>query len=186
MKIYTKGGDKGHTSLIGGERVAKTDSRVEAYGTVDELTAYTALLADMLMEDERMDDCTQMLRHIESHLMTVASLLAVGEGGQDKVAALNDASVEMLEQWIDSMQEALPAIDKFTIPGGDRRLSMCHVCRTVCRRAERLIIALSEEAPVCPSVVAFINRLSDLLFVYARYINKMEGVDEISWKNDCF
>ena len=96
MKIYTKGGDKGRTSLIGGERVAKTDSRVEAYGTVDELTSFTALLADMLMEDERFEDCTELLRKVESHLMTVASLLAVGKGGEDKVAALNDASVEEL------------------------------------------------------------------------------------------
>lgn len=182
MKIYTKGGDKGRTSLIGGERVAKTDSRVEAYGTVDELTAYTALLADMLMEDERMDDCTQMLRHIESHLMTVASLLAVGEGGQDKVAALNDASVEMLEQWIDSMQEALPAIDKFTIPGGDRRLSMCHVCRTVCRRAERAALRADKEYGVAECSKVYLNRLSDLFYVLGRTITLRAQVEEILWR----
>ena len=88
MKIYTKGGDKGRTSLIGGERVLKSDSRVEAYGTIDELTAFTALLADKLMADKRFEDCTEQLRQVESHLMTVAALLAVGEGGQDKVAAL--------------------------------------------------------------------------------------------------
>jgi cob(I)alamin adenosyltransferase len=182
MKIYTKGGDKGRTSLIGGERVAKTDSRVEAYGTVDELTAYTALLADMLMEDERMDDCTQMLRHIESHLMTVASLLAVGEGGQDKVAALNDASVEMLEQWIDSMQEVLPAIDKFTIPGGDRRLSMCHVCRTVCRRAERAALRADQEHGVAQSAKVYLNRLSDLYYTLGRTITLRAQVEEILWR----
>ena len=182
MKIYTKGGDKGRTSLIGGERVAKTDSRVEAYGTVDELTAYTALLADMLMEDERMDDCTQMLRHIESHLMTVASLLAVGEGGEDKVAALNDASVEMLEQWIDSMQEALPAIDKFTIPGGDRRLSMCHVCRTVCRRAERATLRADKEYGVAECSKVYLNRLSDLFYVLGRTITLRAQVEEILWR----
>lgn len=182
MKIYTKGGDKGRTSLIGGERVAKTDSRVEAYGTVDELTAYTALLADMLMEDERMDDCTQMLRHIESHLMTVASLLAIGEGGQDKVAALNDASVEMLEQWIDSMQEALPAIDKFTIPGGDRRLSMCHVCRTVCRRAERATLRADKEYGVAECSKVYLNRLSDLFYVLGRTITLRAQVEEILWR----
>ena len=182
MKIYTKGGDKGRTSLIGGERVAKTDSRVEAYGTVDELTSFTSLLADMLMEDERFDDCTELLRKVESHLMTVASLLAVGEGGEDKVAALKDASVEELEQWIDRLQEALPAIDKFTIPGGDRRLSMCHVCRTVCRRAERATLRADKEYGVAECAKVYLNRLSDLFYVLGRTITLRAEVEEILWR----
>ncbi len=182
MKIYTKGGDKGRTSLIGGERVAKTDSRVEAYGTVDELTAVTALLADMLMDDERFADCTEYLRQVESHLMTVASLLAVGKGGEDKVAALKEASVEGLEQWIDKLQEALPAIDKFTIPGGDRRLSMCHVCRTVCRRAERATLRADEEYGVAGCAKIYLNRLSDLYYVLGRTITQRAEVEEILWR----
>ena len=182
MKIYTKGGDKGRTSLIGGERVAKTDSRVEAYGTVDELTSFTALLADMLMDDERFVDCTELLRKVESQLMTVASLLAVGEGGEDKVAALKDASVEELEQWIDRLQEALPAIDKFTIPGGDRRLSMCHVCRTVCRRAERATLRADKEYGVAECTKIYLNRLSDLFYVLGRTITLRALVEEILWR----
>ena len=182
MKIYTKGGDKGRTSLIGGERVAKTDSRVEAYGTVDELTSFTALLADMLMDDERFVDCTELLRKVESQLMTVASLLAVGEGGEDKVAALKDASVEELEQWIDRLQEALPAIDKFTIPGGDRRLSMCHVCRTVCRRAERATLRADKEYGVAECTKIYLNRLSDLFYVLGRTITLRAQVEEILWR----
>lgn len=182
MKIYTKGGDKGRTSLIGGERVAKTDSRVEAYGTVDELSAFTALLADMLMEDERFDDCTDYLRRIESHLMTVASLLAVGEGGEGKVAMLKEASVEELEQWIDRLQEALPAIDKFTIAGGDRRLSMCHVCRTVCRRAERATLRADEQYGVAECAKVYLNRLSDLFYVLGRTITLRAEVEEILWR----
>lgn len=182
MKIYTKGGDKGRTSLIGGERVAKTDSRVEAYGTVDELSAFTALLADMLMEDERMDDCTELLRRVESHLMTVGSLLAVGEGGEGKVAMLKEASVEELEQWIDRLQEALPPIDKFTIAGGDRRLSMCHVCRTVCRRAERATLRADEQYGVAECAKVYLNRLSDLFYVLGRTITLRAEVEEILWR----
>ena len=182
MKVYTKGGDKGKTSLIGGERVSKCDLRVEAYGSVDELMAFTALLADKLMSDERFNSSVEQLRRIESQLMTVSALLAVGEGGEDKVAALNDASVEELEQWIDKLQEALPAIDKFTIPGGDRRLSMCHVCRTVCRRAERATLRADKEHGVAECAKVYLNRLSDLFYVLGRTITLRAQVEEILWR----
>lgn len=182
MKIYTKGGDKGRTSLIGGERVSKSDSRVEAYGTIDELTAFTALLADKLMADKRFEDCTEQLRQVESHLMTVAALLAVGEGGQDKVAALKTTSTEQLEQWIDQMQEALPAIDKFTIPGGDQRASLCHVCRTICRRAERATLRADEQYEVSPNAKIYLNRLSDYFYTLGRTIVARAGVEEILWR----
>ena len=122
MKIYTKGGDKGLTSLIGGERVYKTDERVEAYGTVDELTAFTALLADKIAADADMRPHVEMLRRIESRLMTVEALLATGEGGRDKTERLQCDATE-LEREIDAMQERLPAIDKFSVPGGDERVS---------------------------------------------------------------
>ena len=141
MKVYTKGGDKGSTSLIGGERVSKCDVRVEAYGTVDELTAFTALLADKLARCDALAGSVAELRRIESQLMTVQALLAVGDGGEGKVAPLPAEAAQYLEQAIDAMQECLPAITKFTIPGGDERISMCHVCRTVCRRAERALAA---------------------------------------------
>ena len=181
MKVYTKGGDKGRTSLIGGERVLKTDCRVEAYGSVDELIAFTALLADKLLADEKFSAIVAQLRRVESQLMTVAALLAVGEGGEGKVASLKaDASAE-LEQAIDAMQESLPEITKFTIPGGDVRCSLCHVCRTVCRRAERASICASQEYDIDPSATIYLNRLSDYFYLLGRTITQMASVEEILW-----
>ena len=181
MKVYTKGGDKGRTSLIGGERVAKSDSRVEAYGTVDELTAFTALLADHLMADEQFADCTDNLRSIESHLMTVAALLAVGEGGKDKVAPISEDSITWLERCIDRMQEEIPAITKFTIPGGHTTVSLCHVCRTICRRAERAALRAMEVADIDNSATRYLNRLSDYLYNLGRCITERMKVEEKLW-----
>lgn len=180
MKIYTKGGDKGRTSLIGGERVSKTDSRVEAYGTVDELTAFTALLADKLSGD-RFPKSIAQLRRIESQLMTVAALLAVGEGGHDKISGLKPEVIEELEQWIDRMQDHLPAITKFTIPGGDERISMCHICRTVCRRAERAALRAAEQWEVSADVLIYLNRLSDYFYLLGRTVTDRTSTEEILW-----
>lgn len=180
MKIYTKGGDKGHTSLIGGERVPKYDCRVEAYGTVDELTAFTALLADKLVGD-RFPKSVGQLRRIESQLMTVAALLAVGEGGQGKVASVSDEATTDLEQWIDRMQERLPAITKFTIPGGDERISLCHVCRTVCRRAERAALRAAEQCEIPSEVLVYLNRLSDYFYLLGRTVADRTSTEEILW-----
>ena len=181
MKIYTKGGDKGQTSLIGGERVSKTDLRVEAYGTVDELMAFTALLADKLMGDERFNIIENQLRRIESQLMTVSALLAVGKGGEDKVADLKAEATEELEAWIDQMQEQLPAITKFTIPGGDERISLCHICRTVCRRAERAALRASELSEINNSATIYLNRLSDYFYLLGRSITALTNSEEILW-----
>ena len=181
MKVYTKSGDKGHTSLIGGERVEKFDLRVEAYGCVDELMAFTALLADKLMGEEKFAQYESQLRCIECQLMSVASLLAVGEGGKDKVAKLKCAATCDLEQAIDAMQEALPAITKFTIPGGDERISLCHVCRTVCRRTERAALRAASTFEVDQEATVYLNRLSDYLFLLSRMILKIEGKDEQYW-----
>ncbi|MBQ5875407.1 MAG: cob(I)yrinic acid a,c-diamide adenosyltransferase [Alistipes sp.] len=181
MKVYTKTGDKGTTSLIGGERVAKCDCRVEAYGTVDELTAFTALLADKLQSDEAYTAEVSFLRRIESQLMTVAALLAVGEGGEDKVGKLQSATIEEMEQAIDSMQEALPQITKFTIPGGDERLSLAHVCRTICRRAERQALRAAENCNIEEQVIVYLNRLSDYFYLLGRSITHRSNVEEILW-----
>ena len=192
MKIYTKTGDKGTTSLIGGERVSKCDLRVEAYGTVDELTAYLTFLADTLMTDER---CTAVsgvgntlserivgeLRGIESQLMTVAALLAVGKGGEGKIAPIADERVEELERAIDAMQAEIPAITKFTIPGGHRTVSLCHICRTVCRRAERAALRAAEVTTVDESVFRYLNRLSDYLYNLGRLLTERLHVEEILW-----
>lgn len=181
MKIYTRCGDKGYTSLIGGERVPKYDSRVEAYGCVDELISFTALLADKLYEDVRLSSFAEQLRHIESQLMTVSALLAVGKDGEGKVPALNDDATSNLEQLIDQMQEQLPTITKFTIPGGDERISLCHVCRTVCRRAERAALRAASEHEVDCAAIIYLNRLSDYFYLVGRSVTMKCSVEEIEW-----
>lgn len=181
MKVYTKGGDKGRTSLIGGERVLKNDCRVEAYGSVDELIAFTALLADKLASDDKFAAIVAELRGVESQLMVAAALLAVGDGGADKVSSLKSSASQDLEQSIDRMQEALPQITKFTIPGGDVRCSLCHVCRTVCRRAERAAICASQEYDIDKEVTIYLNRLSDYFYLLGRTITQMASVEEILW-----
>jgi cob(I)alamin adenosyltransferase len=181
MKIYTKSGDNGTTSLIGGERVKKYDLRVEAYGSVDELTAFIALLSDVLNEDERTEYLTEELAAIESQLMSVAALLAVGHGGEGKIAAIAEHRITMLEEAIDRMQAELPAITKFTIPGGHRALSLCHVCRTVCRRAERAALRVAEVAEVDTSATIYLNRLSDYLYTLGRMVTEHLKVEEKLW-----
>ena len=137
MKVYTKTGDKGMTSLIGGERVFKTDERVEAYGSVDELSAFAALLTDRIRGDAALAAYVEDLNRILSRLMSVEALLATGEAGSDKVSPLAPEAVSWLESRIDTMQAALKPIDKFTVPGGDTAVWLCPVGRTVCPRAER-------------------------------------------------
>lgn len=181
MKIYTKTGDQGMTSLVGGERVFKTDPRVEAYGTVDELMAFTALLSDRMRGDGRLTDCVQLLDEIDSRLMTVSALLAVGEGGADKVPPLKEEAVVALEEQIDRMTATLEPITKFTIPGGNSIVSLCHVCRTVCRRAERAALRASAFHPVDAAALRYLNRLSDLFYTLGRSLNLRLGVEEILW-----
>lgn len=181
MKIYTKTGDNGTTSLIGGERVKKYDLRVEAYGTVDELTAFIALLSDELSEDERTENIIDELSTIESQLMSVAALLAVGKGGEGKVAPIANERITMLEEAIDRMQAELPAITKFTIPGGHRALSLCHVCRTICRRAERAALRVADITEVDSSATIYLNRLSDYLYTLGRVVTERLKVEEKLW-----
>ena len=181
MKVYTKTGDRGTTSLIGGERVLKTDSRVEAYGTVDELASFVALLADHLRGDEGAAEYCGDLNRILSRLMTVEALLAVGEGAHDKVQPLDPACVEWLETRIDAMQAALPLIDKFTLPGGHAAVSLCHVCRTVCRRAERAALRADQEFGTDASVLVWLNRLSDYFYLLGRTLSAYFRVEEVLW-----
>ena len=181
MKVYTKTGDKGMTSLIGGQRVFKTDSRVEAYGTADELASFTALLADHLRADAALADRVEELNRILSRLMTVEALLAVGDEGSNKVAPLDSACVEWLEERIDAMQAALPAIDKFTLPGGHTAVSLCHVCRTVCRRAERAALRADQEHGTDATALTWLNRLSDYFYLLGRTLARHFGAEEILW-----
>lgn len=181
--LYTRGGDSGTTSLIGGSRVKKHSLRLEAYGTIDELSAHIGLLTAMTQTSANE---THHLQWTQSRLFDVGTHLAMPALG-DKPApcAITAEHIGQLERYIDELDAQLPTLHAFILPGGCPAAAQCHVCRTVCRRAERLITALAEESPICPKVLSYMNRLSDFLFVYARFLNKMECVDEISWKNDC-
>ena len=182
MKLYTKGGDKGRTSLIGGERVRKTDLRVEAYGTADELQAHIAYLADLLAEEEGLSDCVEDCRRITSLLMCACSFLAVGKGGDCGIESLEKRGVAWLEERIDALQAELKPIEYFTIPGGCKTASYCHICRTVCRRAERRAIEAAENYEVEKSVLVLLNRLSDYLYALCRTITERLDAEEILWR----
>ena len=179
MKIYTKGGDKGKTSLLGGSRVLKSNIRIHAYGTVDELNSYMGLLADQEVNRARID----FIRIIQSTLFTIGSHLAAAPG-QDtsKLPEIGLSQVELLEEAIDDMDDALPALKSFLLPGGHQSVSFGHVSRCVCRRAERLVIQLSNEDKVAPIIIAYLNRLSDYLYVLARKMGQELAVEEIPWK----
>lgn len=182
--VYTRGGDSGTTSLIGGSRIKKCSLRLDAYGTIDELSAHIGLLASMTSASSGSD--TDLLPWIQSRLFDVGTHLAMPcAESQEPPCAINATHIQQLEDHIDMLDAQLPTLRAFILPGGSTAASQCHVCRTVCRRAERLITALAEEVPINPILLSFVNRLSDYLFVYARFQNKIKGVDEISWKKDC-
>lgn len=179
--VYTKTGDKGTTALIGGTRVAKTHVRLEAYGTVDELNAQLGLLVTYLADGRDKG----MILKIQNKLFTVGSHLATDQEKVElrDVSIITSEHITELEQEIDFVDAALPPLRAFVIPGGSRGSAVCHVCRTVCRRAERRILALSEEYKVSAEVLSYMNRLSDYLFVLSRKINVIEETDEIFWNN---
>ncbi|WP_316799339.1 cob(I)yrinic acid a,c-diamide adenosyltransferase [Pedobacter frigidisoli] len=178
MKIYTKSGDKGQTSLIGGTRVPKYHLRIETYGTVDELNSYIGLI----MSQDIDPHSKQLLKEIQDRLFTVgASLAADPEKSKMKIPDLHDADVELLEQEMDAMNVMLPALKHFVLPGGNTVVSYCHVARCVCRRAERLTTELAENSFVDERVIVYLNRLSDYLFVLARKLTKDFNAEENIW-----
>jgi cob(I)alamin adenosyltransferase len=180
MKIYTKTGDDGTTGLFGGRRVSKADVRIDAYGTVDELNAYIGLLRDQEVNKGRRDP----LLRIQNTLFVIGSILAT-EPGNTKVAipVLHDDDIAFLEQEIDSMDKELEPLRTFILPGGHTSVSFGHVARTVCRRAERIAIALNNEGGnVSMLVIQLLNRLSDYLFVLCRKMSAELGVEEVAWK----
>ena len=181
MKVYTRTGDRGTTSLVGGERVFKTDERVEAYGSVDELSAFVALLADRLRLDASAAAYVDALNRVLSRLMTVEALLARGETGAEQIAPMDPQCVRWLEERIDAMQAQLPQIDKFTLPGGHEAVSLCHVCRTVCRRAERAALRADQKYGVDATVLTYLNRLSDYFYVLGRLLTLHYEVEEVLW-----
>lgn len=182
MKIYTKTGDKGQTSLLGGTTVSKSNIRVEAYGSIDELNAFVAHLKDQLKVERLEDEVLECLDHINKVLFDIGSLLAMeSDKYRGKIAEFYPESTKMLENQIDQMDQSLVKLRDFILPGGHPLVSFCHICRTVCRRSERRIVALSEVVEVDNTHIEFINRLSDYFFVLARYIANKLGVEEDKW-----
>lgn len=179
MKLYTKTGDKGTTALIGGTRVSKSDLRIEAYGTVDELNSYIGLVRDQAVNQVRAD----VLKEVQDRLFTIGSLLATDPvKSKMKTPDLHEEDVELLENEIDSMTEAVPPLRAFVLPGGHQSVSFCHVARCVCRRAERLAIHLQELSPVDDLIIKYLNRLSDYLFALCRKMTQELGAEEVTWQ----
>ncbi len=178
MKIYTKTGDKGLTSLIGGTRVPKYDLRIESYGTVDELNSYIGMIRDHDIAAEH----KTILKEIQDRLFTIGSALASDpERSKMKIPDLHVADIELLEKEMDRMNEALPELKHFILPGGDQAVSFCHIARCVCRRTERITVHLANESFVDEKVIVYLNRLSDYLFVLARKLGQDRELPENKW-----
>ncbi len=178
MKIYTKTGDKGLTSLIGGTRVPKYDLRIESYGTVDELNSYVGLIRDQNITNSQKD----VLKEIQDRLFTIGAALASDpEKSKMKIPDLHTDDIELLEKQMDEMNRELPELRHFILPGGDTVVSYCHISRCVCRRAERIAVHLSEESFVDEKVIIYLNRLSDYFFVLARKICHDRNLPENQW-----
>ena len=174
MKVYTKTGDKGTTSLVNGTRVGKDDLRLEAYGTLDELSAFIAVLMDST------DKYNDIFKRIQERLLVAECLLATDENSElrKQLPQMEESDVESIEKFIDEMNETLKPLNSLIIPGGNLLASKCHVCRTVCRRAERAVVRMSRQHDVNPVIMRYLNRLSDMFFVMSRVF--MEG--DIKWQ----
>jgi cob(I)alamin adenosyltransferase len=183
-KIYTKTGDKGETSLIGGTRVPKYNHRIEAYGTLDELNSFIGYLRDQLTDVH----LREVLLRIQENLFIAESELATDPAKElsRTLPHLSENHVLELEQEIDVMNLHLPDLSSFILPGGHPLVSLCHVCRTVCRRGERTIIKLTSETKVDETLIKYINRLSDYLFVLARELAYLNNISDLPWKPDVF
>jgi len=178
-KVYTKTGDSGTTSLVGGKRVDKACARLESYGTIDELNAQVGLLLTYIQDDSD----RECLIAVQNNLFVIGALLATEpESPHQPSCVITLDDVTSLEQSIDRASEGLPAWRGFTLPGGCRAAALAHVCRTVCRRAERRILTLHAEEPVSPQLLAYVNRLSDYFYILALHLNFFQGTDEILWK----
>ena len=181
-KIYTKTGDAGKTSLIGGTKIFKSDVRIEAYGTIDELNSFVGLLSDHIGDSHTRN----ILREIQDRLFTIGSSLAVDPDKEPKmkIPDLRNEDVSLLEKEIDAMEESLEPLKYFILPGGHVAVSTSHIVRCVCRRAERICVRLNEidKSEVEPLILKYLNRLSDYFFVLARYAAHLLGVNDIVWK----
>ena len=182
--IYTCTGDAGNTSLVGGKRVKKSDIRLEAYGSVDELNSYIGLLVAESGQPSKIND---VLVFAQNKLFNIGAYLATDnhDNATTEARGLNADDISRLESAIDMLDSQLPPLNNFVLPGGTREAATAHVCRTVCRRCERHIVDLGNQSYVSPTVLKFVNRLSDFLFVLARFYNVSHKVDEIFWNKDC-
>lgn len=187
-KVYTRTGDKGTTSLVGGVRISKTDPRLEAYGTTDELSSHLGLLAAMMARDENtLEEERQLLVRCQNNLFIIGSYLAIDQSQTPlyDFAKLPQGETTLLEERIDQLMASLPEKQGFVLPGGTVSAAQCHICRTVCRRAERRILELAQHAVVGDDIICYVNRLSDYLFVLAKKINFNAGQSEIIWQKTC-
>lgn len=177
MKIYTKTGDKGQTSLFGGTRVSKHHIRIESYGTIDELNAHIGMLRDLEINH------TDFLLTIQNELFVLGAMLATEKTKETKlrINIIDEKAVKLLENEIDRLNESLPQMTHFILPGGHVAVSQCHICRCICRRAERLIVHLNEIDPIDEICIQYVNRLSDYLFVLGRKIALENNTNEIKW-----
>jgi cob(I)alamin adenosyltransferase len=179
FKIYTKTGDKGQTSLIGGTRIPKFDIRIEAYGTVDELNSSIGLVRDQNIDEHS----KHILIEIQDRLFTIGSLLAADPASNKMILPqIFESDIELLEKEIDLMNDNLPEMKSFVLPGGHTTVSFCHIARCICRRAERCVLRLNEEQPVNELIYKYLNRLSDYLFVLSRQFSKDLQAAETPWK----
>lgn len=178
-RIYTKTGDKGYTSLIGGKRVPKSSLRVNAYGDVDELNSFLGLCIAS-MDDEQVKDT---LRSIQNELFILGSDLAEPEPSSASIPRVNQSMVKRLEEIIDRYEEEVGHINYFILPGGSKEAALLHVARSIARRAERSIVSLSEHEQINKDIIPYMNRLSSLLFVLARLMNKRKGLSDVAWKS---
>lgn len=185
MKVYTRTGDQGTTALFGGTRVPKHHIRIESYGTIDELNSHIGLIRDQDIHQTY----KETLMHIQDRLFTIGAILATDpeksilKSGESRlnIPKISSADIKRLEDEMDSMESALPAMTHFVLPGGHQTVSFCHIARTVCRRAERLAVHLNEIEPFQQETLMYINRLSDYLFVLARKLSKDLNAEEIKW-----
>lgn len=178
MKVYTKTGDFGETSLLGGTRISKAELQIESYGTIDELNSYMGLIRDQIREDLLLVE----LIEVQDRLFTIGSHLANDQTkNKIKLPEINEKDVERLEKEIDMMDKELPIMKSFILPGGHTTVSYTHIARCVCRRAERQVVKLQENLVISPHIIKYLNRLSDYLFVLARKLSLELGANEIKW-----
>lgn len=177
MRIYTRTGDGGETSLFNGTRVQKDDARIEAYGTLDELNA----VVGGLLDHPCLTSQAEAIRNIQDHIFRMGSILADPEGPREGALTIGPEDIQAMEDWIDTLESGLPELRNFVLPGGHPALSQCHLARTICRRAERRAVALDRMVPQPESIMQFLNRLSDAFFMLGRWVAHEENVKEEKW-----